>query len=92
MVLLTAGAQVIEHMIVRGFLHTVEGAVGLVWSGAKWVYSQTLSAGEPDPEPEQDVGALRAEVAELRRGLAAIEKRIAVRATEWDRGGAQPSA
>ena len=80
MVILTASAQVIEHVVVRGFLYTVEGAASLAWYGAKWVYGRVV--GTADTESSDDSGdegelkALRAEVADLRQHIAVVEKQI----------------
>ena len=80
MVILTASAQVIEHVVVRGFLYTVEGAASLVWYGAKWVYGRAMGTadtdGTDDSGDEAELRALRAEVADLRVHLAAMEKQI----------------
>ena len=35
--ILTAGAQVIEHVLIRSVLYAVEGALSLTWSGANGV-------------------------------------------------------
>ena len=81
MVILTASAQVIEHVVVRGFLYTVEGAASLAWYGAKWVYGRAVGTAADTESPddsgdEAELKALRAEVADLRRHIAVVEKQI----------------
>lgn len=80
MVILTASAQVIEHVVVRGFLYTVEGAANLAWYGAKWVYGRTVGTANTestdDSGDEAELKALRAEIADLRQHIAVVEKQI----------------
>lgn len=86
MVILTASAQVIEHVVVRGFLYTVEGAASLAWYGAKWVYGRAVGTADTesinDSGDEAELKALRAEVADLRQHIAVVEKQISQRKGE----------
>ncbi len=78
--ILTAGAQVIEHVLIRGVLYAVEGALSLTWSGAKMVYHVVVPENKDDEakQKEQNVNIedMQNEIVELRYELASIKEKM----------------
>ncbi len=76
--ILTAGAQVIEHVLIRGVLYAVEGALSLTWSGAKMVYHVVVPENKDNVAKQQNVNIedMQNEIVELRYELASIKEKM----------------
>ena len=76
--ILTAGAQVIEHVLIRGVLYAVEGALSLTWSGAKMVYHVVVPENKDNEAKQQNVNIedIQNEIVELRYELASIKEKM----------------
>tara|TARA_B100001758_G_C18077300_1_gene436374 strand:+ start:432 stop:656 length:225 start_codon:yes stop_codon:yes gene_type:complete len=71
---------VIEHVLIRGVLYAVEGALSLTWSGAKMVYHVVVPENKDDEakQKEQNVNIedMQNEIVELRYELASIKEKM----------------
>ena len=76
--ILTAGAQVIEHVLIRSVLYAVEGALSLTWSGAKMVYHVVVPENKDNEAKQQNVNIedIQNEIVELRYELASIKEKM----------------
>ncbi len=78
--ILTAGAQVIEHVLIRGVLYAVEGALSLTWSGAKMVYHVVVPETKDDEAKQKEnnvnIEDMQNEIVELRYELASIKEKM----------------
>tara|TARA_B100001057_G_C22347546_1_gene755756 strand:- start:303 stop:545 length:243 start_codon:yes stop_codon:yes gene_type:complete len=76
--ILTAGAQVIEHVLIRSVLYAVEGALSLTWSGAKMVYHVVVPENKDNEAKQQNVNIedMQNEIVELRYELASIKEKM----------------
>ena len=78
--ILTAGAQVIEHVLIRGVLYAVEGALSLTWTSAKYIYSCVAPDNSEDHKNDKNkrinMEDMQNEIVELRYELASIKEKI----------------
>lgn len=76
--IITAGAQVIEHVLIRSVLYAVEGALSLTWSGAKMVYHVVVPENKDNEAKQQNVNIedMQNEIVELRYELASIKEKM----------------
>ena len=78
--ILTAGAQVIEHVLIRGVLYAVEGALSLTWSGAKMVYHVVVPENKDNEAKQKEnninIEDMQNEIVELRYELASIKEKM----------------
>jgi len=76
--ILTAGAQVIEHVLIRSVLYAVEGALSLTWSGAKMVYHVVVPENKDNEAKQQNVNIedMQNEIVELRYELDSIKEKM----------------
>ena len=78
--ILTAGAQVIEHVLIRGVLYAVEGALSLTWSGATMIYKVVVPDNTTNEakqkEPIVNIEDMQNEIVELRYELASIKEKM----------------
>ena len=78
--ILTASAQVIEHVLIRGVLYAVEGALSLTWSGVKMVYHVVVPENKEDEAKQKEnnvnIEDMQNEIVELRYELASIKEKM----------------
>ena len=82
MVILTAGAQLAETVIIRGFLYAAETTISLTWNGVKWAYSYITSSEADISEDtdsaiqEKERDKMQQEIKDLRYEIIQIKKKM----------------